>query len=73
MYTPLLQETKNSNLFDEQLLFYRKSTYQNIEQKEKDILVIFIFLLETKNSNLFDKNCTKEYFAVKCPIQHEKP
>ena len=73
MYTPLLQETKNSNLFDEQLLFYRKSTYQNIEQKEKDILVIFIFLLETKNSNLLDKNCTKEYFAVKFRIQHEKP
>ena len=70
MYTALLQEMKNSNLFDKQLLFYRKSTYQNIEQKKKDVLVIFILLQETKNPNLFDKNCTKE--TIKRRIQHEK-
>ena len=28
----LLQETKNSNLFDGQLLFLKKSTYENTEQ-----------------------------------------
>ena len=38
---------------EEQLGFYKKSTYQ-AQTNKKDVLVIFI-LQETKNSNLFDK------------------
>ena len=64
-----MQETKNSNLFDEQLPFYKK-VHIKTQQKEKDVLVIFMLLPEKRNSNFFDKNCSEE--SVKCHIQHEE-
>ena len=53
---------------EEQLGFYKKSTYQ-AQANKKDVLVIFI-LQETKNSNLFDKKLyTRER---KMPYEQEE-
>ena len=50
----IARNDKNSNLFDKQLLFYKKVDIKTSEQK-KDVLASFILLQETKNSNLLDK------------------
>ena len=52
----------------EQLSFYKKTTYQNTEQKEGCFLIFII--QETNNPNLFDKNCTQE--NIKCQFNMKK-